>query len=208
MQDTLGREINYLRISVTDLCNLRCKYCMPAEGVCKKNHERILRIEEIEEIVKAAATLGVNKVRVTGGEPLVRKGIVDLIGRIGKIEAIKDIALTTNGLLLKEKALALKAAGLNRVNISLDTLNEEKYRHITRGGELKKVLEGIDEAKRVGLVPIKINTVLIGNFNDDEVADFVSLTLADETDVRFIELMPLGEASGWAKSHFIPNEMV
>ncbi|NLM52045.1 MAG: GTP 3',8-cyclase MoaA [Firmicutes bacterium] len=208
MQDTLGRKINYLRVSVTDLCNLRCMYCMPAHGVCKKDHDSILRIEEIAEIVKAAVELGINKVRLTGGEPLVRKGILDLVGEIGSIEAIKDFSMTTNGVLLKKYAQALKAAGLHRVNISLDTLNAEKYKYITRGGHLQDVLDGIAEAKRVGLLPLKINVVLIGGFNDDEITDFVELTLQEEVEIRFIELMPVGEASTWAKTHFLSNETV
>lgn len=208
MKDTLGRSINYLRVSVTDLCNLRCMYCMPEKGICKKDHASILRIEEIAEIVKAAVNLGINKVRLTGGEPLVRKGILTLVAKIGGMEAVKDFSMTTNGVLLKKFARDLKAAGLHRVNISLDTLNAEKYKYITRGGRLQDVLDGIEEAKRAGLSPLKINVVLIEGFNDDEIADFVELTLREEIEVRFIELMPLGEASNWARKHFLDNESV
>lgn len=208
MLDNEGRKINYLRISVTDLCNLRCKYCMPEDGIMKKCHNDILRIEEIEEIVKCGAKLGIDKVRITGGEPLIRKGIVELIKRIADIEEIKGVAITTNGILLKKYAKDLKKAGLKRVNISIDSLNREKYRFITRGGELKDVLEGIEEAKKVKLTPIKLNVVLIGGFNDDEIGDFINLTLEDEIDVRFIELMPLGEASSWSQNHFISNTVV
>lgn len=208
MKDTLGRNINYLRISVTDRCNLRCMYCMPEEGVCKKEHRDILSLEEIYEVVKAYSELGVNKVRITGGEPLVRKGLVDLIRNISRLSSIKDIALTTNGILLEKYAHDLKDAGLKRVNVSLDTMNEKKYSYITRGGKLGDVMKGIDTASKAGLEPIKINTVLIGGFNDDEIDDFVALTKDKDIDVRFIELMPIGQASNWAKKHFISNKTV
>lgn len=207
MKDTLGRRINYLRVSVTDLCNLRCKYCMPEKGICKKEHEDILSLEEIFQVVKASVELGIDKIRLTGGEPLVRKGLVELIESIGKLEGVKDLALTTNGIMLKNYAKDLKAAGLNRVNISLDTLSAEKYHDITRGGSLKNVLEGIEEARKVGLEPIKINMVVIGGFNDHEVGDFAKLT-TEGMDIRFIELMPIGQASSWAKHNFISNEQI
>lgn len=208
MLDGMGRKINYLRISVTDLCNLRCKYCMPEEGLCKKSHKDILRIEEIENIVREGAKLGINKVRITGGEPLVRRGIIELIGKISRIDGINDLAITTNGLLLEKYAKQLKDAGLKRVNISIDSLDKEKYKEITRGGNINDVLKGIEAAIKAKLTPIKLNIVLIGGFNDDEIGDFVNLTRDYEIDVRFIELMPLGEASTWAKSHFIPNTLV
>lgn len=208
MHDTCGRKIDYLRISVTDLCNLRCKYCIPEKGVPLKRHEDILTYEEILRVVQEAAALGVTKVRITGGEPLVRREIAELIRGIAAIPGIRDIGLTTNGLLLAEQAAALKAAGLHRVNISLDTLNAEKYSEITRGGELAQVLAGIQAAREAGLTPIKINAVLIGGFNDDEIEAFVALTQAEPMDVRFIELMPIGEASTWSAGHFISNETV
>lgn len=208
MLDNIGRKINYLRISVTDLCNLRCKYCMPKEGLCKKFHEDILRIEEIEDIVREGAKIGIDKVRITGGEPLTRRGIIELIEKVSRIDGIKDLAVTTNGVLLKKYAKDLKNAGLDRVNISIDSLDKEKYKEITRGGNIQDVLDGIEEARKVGLTPIKLNTVLIGGFNDDEIKDFVKLTIDEEIDVRFIELMPLGEASTWAKGHFIPNTII
>ncbi|MDK2917921.1 MAG: 3,8-cyclase [Candidatus Petromonas sp.] len=208
MFDKQGRKINYIRISVTDLCNLRCRYCMPEEGIFKKNHQDILRIEEIEEIVRVGAKLGINKVRITGGEPLVRKGIVKLVEKISDIDGINDIALTTNGTLLKKYARDLKEAGLKRVNISIDSLNKNKYEAVTRGGDLQRVLEGIEAAKKEGLTPIKLNVVLIGGFNDDEIGDFIKLTIDDEIDVRFIELMPIGQASTWAKERFTPNTIV
>ena len=208
MIDNFGRKINYLRVSVTDLCNLRCSYCMPEKGVAKKEHKEIMRLEEIENIIKAGVKLGISKVRITGGEPLVRKGLVQMIGNISGLKGLKDLSLTTNGILLKDYADDLKKAGLNRVNISLDTLNKEKYKKITRCGDLDDVLEGIRAAKEAKLLPIKINVVLIGGFNDDEIKDFISLTLKDDIDVRFIELMPIGEASSWSTESFISNEEV
>lgn len=209
MKDKYERNIEYLRISVTDRCNLRCRYCMPEEGIKnKRTHSDMLSLEEIYEVAKACTNIGINKVRITGGEPLTRKGVSGLIKNISKLDGIKDIAMTTNGLLLKEYAKELKESGLHRVNVSLDTLNEKKYKHITRFGSLKNILEGLDEAKKVGLLPIKINIVLIGGFNDDEIEDFVKLTIDDDIQVRFIELMPIGQATDWAKDNFIPNTTV
>lgn len=208
MEDTLGRSIHYLRISVTDLCNMRCRYCMPEEGIRKKEQNEILSLEEIFQVVKAASELGVNKVRITGGEPLVRKDLVKLIENIASLDAVKDLALTTNGTMLKKYARDLKEAGLKRVNVSLDTLDEGKYREITRGGHLSNVLEGLEEAKRVGLLPLKVNVVLIGGFNDGEIREFVQWTAEEPIDVRFIELMPIGQAAGWAKTNFISNNTV
>ncbi len=208
MKDSYGREINYLRISLTDRCNLRCIYCMPEKGIEKVSHEDILTLEEVYEITEAFVELGINKIRFTGGEPLTRKGIVSLIQKVSKLSGVKDLAMTTNGLLLEKFSASLKEAGLNRVNISLDTLKEEKYAYITRGGKLEEILKGIEEARKVGLTPIKINTVLIGGFNDDEIIDFVELTEKEEIDVRFIELMPVGEAAPWAKEKFVSNSIV
>lgn len=209
MKDSFGREINYLRISLTDRCNLRCSYCMPEKGIDNKiNHNEILSLEEIYDITKSFVNLGINKIRLTGGEPLARLGVVNLVQMISKLDGVKDLSITTNGILLKEYAKPLKEAGLNRVNISLDTLNKEKYNTITRGGDLSKVLEGIEEAKKVGLQPIKINTVLIGGFNDDEILDLINITRDEYIDVRFIELMPIGQASNWAVEKFISNSKV
>ncbi|GAA0079112.1 GTP 3',8-cyclase MoaA [Clostridium sp. CTA-5] len=208
MMDSYGRRINYLRISVTELCNLRCKYCMPEKGINKCNHKDILRIEEFLKIAESFVNKGIDKIRITGGEPLVRKGVLSLIKGISKIQGVKDLAMTTNGLLLKEYAKNLKEAGLNRVNISLDTLNESKYREITNGGELNKVLEGIEEAKKAGLTPIKLNVVLIKDFNEDEIEDFINLTKNNEIDVRFIELMPIGELKYWALNRYLSNDIV
>lgn len=208
MLDTYGRKINYLRVSITDLCNLRCSYCMPAEGIKKREHRDILTLEEIENIVRAAVKLGIDKVRLTGGEPLVRNGIIELIANLAKINGLKDFSLTTNGILLKKYALDLKKAGLHRINVSLDSLDKTKYQQITRCGKLDDVLEGIKLAKEVGLTPIKLNVVLVGGFNDDEIEDFVNLTLKEDIEVRFIELMPIGEAQTWVQSSFISNETV
>ncbi|MBC8591008.1 GTP 3',8-cyclase MoaA [Wansuia hejianensis] len=208
MRDSFGRNINYLRVSLTDRCNLRCRYCMPEEGINPKlDHEDIITLEETYELIKSFVNLGIDKIRFTGGEPLVRKGVLDLIYKVSKLEGIKDIAMTTNGLLLKDMAKSLKEAGLNRVNISLDTLDEYKYYNITRGGKLSRVLEGIEEALKVGLWPIKINTVLIGGFNDDEVVDLVNLTKKG-IDIRFIELMPIGQAVDFAQEKFVSNDKV
>ncbi|MDD2481051.1 MAG: GTP 3',8-cyclase MoaA [Lutispora sp.] len=209
MVDRYGRSIEYLRVSVTDRCNLRCRYCMPEEGIKdKKCHNDIMTLEEIYQVVEACVGLGIKKVRITGGEPLTRYGITGLIEKIFKLDEIKDIAITTNGILLKKYAKELKKAGLNRVNISLDTMKRSKYKDITRFGNIEDVLEGIEEAKKVGLFPIKINTVLIGGFNDDEIEDLVELTRNEDIQVRFIELMPIGQAANWARENFIPNTTV
>ena len=208
MLDSYGRNINYLRISITDLCNLRCRYCMPEEGIGRVEHREILSVEEIIEIAKVFTSLGINKIRLTGGEPLVRKGALDIVKGIGKLEGVKDFAMTTNGLLLKKYAKELKGLGLNRVNISLDTLDEGKYSHITRGGKLKDVLGGIEEAKKVGLNPIKINTVLVKGINHNEIEDLVYWAEGENLDIRFIELMPIGEAAKFDSNHFISNEIV
>lgn len=208
MRDQYNRKINYLRLSVTDRCNLRCKYCMPVDGIEKKSHQDILRHEEMLAVVKAAAGLGIEKIRLTGGEPLIRKDIIPLIDKMHHIEGIREITLTTNGQLLKGNIEALKAAGLSRINLSLDTLDPEKYKSITRGGHLNRVLECMPEIIKAGLTPLKINVVLIGGFNTDEIEDFINLTLEQPIEVRFIELMPIGEASVWTKDRFVSNALV
>jgi cyclic pyranopterin phosphate synthase len=192
--DAYNRPISYLRISVTDRCNLRCIYCMPEEGVPWRSHQKVLRYEEIETIVQAAADLGISKVRLTGGEPLVRLGIVDLVRMLARIPGIDDLAMTTNGILLARYAEELAEAGLHRVNISLDTLDPARFRRITRRGDLADVLAGIEAARQAGLRPIKINTVVIRGLNDDEVVDLARKTLeASWWNIRFIELMPVGD---------------
>jgi GTP 3',8-cyclase len=208
MLDGNGRKINYLRLSVTDRCNLRCRYCMPDVGIEKCTHQDILSYEKIIKIVSVLSEMGIDKVRITGGEPLIRKGITELICSIKRIKNIKEIAITTNGILLEEMAEDLKKSGVDRVNISLDTLNEERYKNMTRGGDLSKVLRGINKAKEVFSMPIKLNVVLIGGFNDDEIKDFARLTINDEIDVRFIELMPIGEVATWNDKHFVSSKIV
>jgi GTP 3',8-cyclase len=198
LSDSFQRPINYLRISVTDRCNLRCVYCMPEEGVTLMSHYDILSYEEIFTVVKAAAELGVNKVRLTGGEPLVRAGLPDLIRLLAAIETIDDISLTTNGILLAKHAAALKDAGLMRVNVSLDTLQPEKFQRITRWGKLEDTLMGIEAARAAGLNPVKINVVVMAGVNDDEIQDFARRTVTDGWHVRFIELMPTAGGDAFA----------
>jgi cyclic pyranopterin phosphate synthase len=190
--DAHSRPINYLRISVTDRCNLRCVYCMPPEGVPWRPHEQILRHEEIETIVRAAAELGISKVRLTGGEPLVRLGIVDLVQMLARVPGVDDLTMTTNGVLLSRDAEALARAGLRRVNVSLDTLRAQRFQRITRLGQIEDVLAGIEAAHQAGLEPVKINTVVIRGMNEDEVVDFARKTMDEAWNVRFIEWMPVG----------------
>lgn len=193
MLDNQGRNIDYLRVSLTDRCNLRCIYCMPEEGVDKKRHDDIMRFEEVVKIIKAFSKLGIRKVRYTGGEPLILKGIDGLIYETSKIEGIDDISITTNGILLHDMADDLKKAGLKRVNISLDTLKADKFKMITRGGDINKVLSAVDKCMSIGLAPVKLNIVLIRGINDNEAKDFIELTMKMPIHVRFIELMPIGE---------------
>ena len=199
LSDSFQRPINYLRISVTDRCNLRCIYCMPAGGVSLMSHDDILSYEEIYTVVQAAAGLGINKVRITGGEPLVRLGLPRLVGMLAGIDAIDDISLTTNGTLLSGCAAELKSAGLGRVNVSLDTLKDDKFESITRGRGLGDVLEGIEVARAVGLNPVKINMVVMAGINDDELLDFATRTIDDGWHVRFIEFMPVNGDSSHRK---------
>lgn len=194
--DSFGREITYLRVSVTDKCNLRCIYCMPEEGVRLKSHSDILRIEELARIIDVASQLGITHVRLTGGEPLVRQGIVTLVCVLSEIPGISDISITTNGLLLPGLARPLCEAGLDRVNVSLDTLRPERFRKITRRGDLKSVLAGLKAIEDVGLSPVKINTVVVKGINDDEIEDIAMLTRERPWTVRFIEFMPFWN-NGW-----------
>jgi len=187
--DSWQRQINYLRISVTDRCNLRCIYCT-AQAMPRLSHDDILRYEEIYRVAQAAASLGINKVRLTGGEPLVRLDLSKLVEMISRIEGIDDIALTTNGILLSQYATELKEAGLKRVNVSLDTLKREKFLRITGLDKFDEVLAGIKAAHLTGLEPVKINMVVLRGINDDEVLDFARKTIHDGWHVRFIEFMP------------------
>lgn len=207
MIDSYGRNIDYLRISLTDRCNLRCIYCMPEQGVLKKCHEDVIRFEEVLKIIRAAVPLGIKKIRYTGGEPLILKNISSLISETSKIQQIKDIAITTNGILLYDLADELKEAGLKRVNISLDTLKEDKFSHITRGGDLNKVLKAIEKCISLG-IKVKVNTVLIKGINDDEIKSFIDLTREIPVEIRFIELMPIGEGEKLYKDGFMSSEEV
>jgi len=191
MYDKYNRRINYLRISVTDRCNLRCVYCMPEGGVPMLKHEEILNFEEIVNVAKAAVRKGVDKIRLTGGEPLVRKGIIDLVRMIGEIEGIEDYSMTTNAILLEQFAEELKKAGLHRVNISLDTMNPEKYRQITRGGDINKVFAGIKAAKKAGLEPIKVNCVIKNNKEEPDAVEVAKFCQENGLFVRFITEMDL-----------------
>lgn len=210
MKDGLGRTIEYLRISLTDRCNFRCIYCMPEEGVCSLPHDEILRIEEMAHIVRIAADLGIKSVRLTGGEPLVRKGVVDLVREIANTPGIENVSMTTNGVLLPKMADDLKRAGLSRVNISLDTLDPDQFKYITRRGELHQTLDGIKAALEAGFDPVKINAVTVRSLNQDYLA-FARLSVDRPLHVRFIEYMPVGDTSvdagtGWGKEDVIPSE--
>ncbi len=208
LRDKYDRLIDYMRISVTDRCNLRCIYCMPSDGVRPIEHKDILTYEEIVRVVRVAAGLGVRKIRITGGEPLSRRRITFLISSIRAVEGIEDISLTTNGILLERYAEELAQAGLNRVNVSLDSLRPDRYREITRGGNIDQVLRGIEKAERIGLIPVKINMVPIRGFNDDEIEDFARLTLHKGYHIRFIEFMPIGAKDLWSDTRYIPTDEI
>ena len=208
MKDNYGRKIDYLRISLTDRCNLRCIYCMPEEGVPFRSHESILRIEEIADFTRRAAQAGIRRVRLTGGEPLIRKGVVDLVREIAATPGIEDISLTTNGILLPKMAADLKDAGLTRVNISLDTLDPAQFTYVTRLGKIEDVFAGIDAALENGFDPVKINAVAVRSL-DQDFFGFAKLSLDRPLHVRFIEYMPVGESSGcsgagWTEDDIIP----
>ncbi len=208
MIDKYSRKINYLRVSVTDLCNLRCVYCMPPGGSALSDRDDILSFEEILKIINHGVSLGVNKIRLTGGEPLVRRGITSLIKQISDIEGINDIALTTNGVNLKEHAETLRMSGLSRLNISLDTMRADRFSDITRGGNIADVFDGVEEVLKVGFRGTKMNTVIMRGQNDDEILDFVRYILERDIELRFIELM----ASGWKDmvdaDRFIPSSEI
>lgn len=200
----------YLRVSVTDRCNYRCIYCMPEEGVSKQLHSEIMRYEEFLTVIKAAVECGVEQVRITGGEPLVRNGIVEFVADVAAINGLKDLTLTTNGFFLAKFALPLKKAGLNRVNISIDSLNAENFKKITRNGNLQDVLNGIDAAIAADLEPVKLNTVLIPGINDQEIVSFVDFAVKKGISVRFIERMPFNAAENHAdhENAYISQERV
>ena len=208
MTDSCGRTIDYLRLSVTDRCNYRCRYCMPEEGVCKREHRDMLTLEELAEVAAACVRCGVKKIRLTGGEPLVRRGIVELCRLLRAIPGLEELCLTTNGSLLPDLALPLREAGVDRLNISLDTLRPERFAQMTRLGQLSDVLSGIRAAEAAGFHDLKFDTVLIGGFNDDEIADFAALTRDHPWEMRFIELMPMGPCADWDRSCFLSADAV
>lgn len=208
MRDEFGRDIRYLRLSVTDRCNCRCVYCMPENGVPMLSHADILSFEEMRDIVAAAASLGVRKVRLTGGEPLVRRGIVDLVGMVAAVPGIDEVDMTTNATLLAPVAASLRGAGLTRLNVSLDTLNAARYKAITRRGTLADALAGLEAAHDAGFANTKINCVLIGGVNDDELRPLAELARDRDLTVRFIELMRMGECAGWPKGRFVSADEV
>jgi cyclic pyranopterin phosphate synthase len=206
LKDSFGRTINYLRLSVTDRCNMRCRYCMPAEGVAKLCHEDILSYEELYRIARSAVALGIEKIRVTGGEPLVRKGIVEFLARLAGIPGLRQLVLTTNGLLLGKMADDLRAAGVQRLNISLDSLRPDVFGQITRGGDLSRVLAGIAAAERAGF-PIKLNMVVMRGINDEEIIEVASLAREKRHTIRFIEYMPAIREEGW-QSLLVPGREI
>ena len=208
MIDRLGRNITYLRVSVTDKCNLRCRYCMPEEGVCKKDHTDMLTEDELISAVEAAAELGITKLRITGGEPLVKKNIVSICRRAAKVPGIQEVCLTTNGLLLPQLGTALREAGVTRINLSLDTLDPEKYAYITRIGRLEDFKAGLEAAFAAGFEKIKINAVLIGGFNDNEIVQLAELTRQYPVDMRFIEMMPMYDSGDFNEKAFVPYTRV
>ncbi|MBR6353351.1 MAG: GTP 3',8-cyclase MoaA [Oscillospiraceae bacterium] len=208
MIDSYGREITYMRVSVTELCNLRCRYCMPKDGVCKKSHEEMLTEDEMIQAIEAAASLGIRKLRITGGEPLIKKNIVSICRRAAAVPGIREVCITTNGTLLPALAGPLREAGVKRLNISLDTLDPEKFRYISRVGELEQAVSGIRAALDAGFEKVKLNTVLIGGFNDDEIPALAELSRRYPLDVRFIELMPMYDSGDFGPEAFIPYKVV
>ncbi|MGI6737516.1 MAG: GTP 3',8-cyclase MoaA [Anaerovoracaceae bacterium] len=208
MKDSYNREINYMRVSVTDLCNLRCKYCMPPEGVVKKDHREIMTWETLFDTVRAAAELGIDKIRLTGGEPLVKRGIIEICHTISHIPGVRELCMTTNGTLLPEYADSLRRAGVSRLNISVDTLDPDRFTDITRGGNLMDVLDGIRAADAAGFENLKINVVLAKGVNEDDIPEFVEMTRRENLEVRFIELMPIGAGIGFNREQYVPADEV
>ena len=204
--DSHGRNINYLRLSVTDRCNMRCRYCMPQTGIAKLERTDILSYEQLYRLSQAAVSLGIEKIRVTGGEPLVRKGIIEFLARLSELPGLKQLVMTTNGLLLPEMAADLKRSGVQRLNISLDSLRSEVFAKTTRCDGLARVLAGIAAAEQVGL-PIKLNMVVMRGINDSELVDFAAMTLEKNCSVRFIEYMPAIKEEGW-QSLVMPGEEI
>lgn len=203
MQDRFGREIKYLRVSVTDRCNFKCKYCMPTDHFKCMSHENILKYEEILFAVNVFCDLGVQKVRVTGGEPLVRRGIGGFLEKLGKMDKLKEVTLTTNGALLEKFTYKIKNAGIQRVNVSLDSLKPERFTDITGGFSLEKIIDGIKHAQRSGIGPVKTNMVVIKGYNDDEILDFCEFSAKNKIITRFIEFMPVGNFNEWKEENIM-----
>ncbi|MCC6804268.1 MAG: GTP 3',8-cyclase MoaA [Anaerolineae bacterium] len=206
-QDRFGRIINYLRISLTDRCNLRCVYCMPEDMTFQPKHE-LMQDDELELLVRVFAELGFRKIRLTGGEPTVRKNIVEICRFIANTPGVQSLSMTTNGVLLKELAQPLADAGLQRVNVSIDTLDPERFKKITRWGTLAEVWDGIEAAERAGLTPVKLNVVVVRGFNDQDVTDLAKLSLDHDWQVRFIEMMPFGDVATFAQEQIITDEQI
>ena len=204
MKDQFGRVIQYLRVSITDKCNLRCVYCMPLEGLDWLQRDQILTYEEIEQILRVLAPMGLERVRITGGEPLVRRDVPELVKLIAAVPGIRDLSLSTNAVLLGEQAEALRSAGVQRLNVSLDSLRPDRVDAIARRpGSYPRIMEGLDAAERVGFAPIKINVVLIRGQNDDEIRDFAEITRERPWHVRFIEMMPTGANLELSANQFV-----
>ena len=199
LTDSHGRNINYLRLSITDRCNMRCFYCMPKEGIVKQGHDAMLSYEELILIAETAVGMGIEKIRITGGEPLVRAGVVQFLERLGRIPGLRHLALTTNGLLLADMAADLFNAGVQRLNVSLDSLDPQSFNEITRGGDLARVLAGLDAAEKAGFPPPKINCVIMRGVNDNQILDFADMTLSHGNSIRFIEYMPAIKEEGWQR---------
>lgn len=204
--DPFGRAITYLRISLTDRCNLRCVYCMPKDGLQWQPRADQLSVDEIVRVVETAAQGGVQRVRLTGGEPLVYPHVVEIVRRIASISTVEEISLTTNAMLLERLAQPLADAGLSRVNISLDTLNADRFKRMTRGGEIRRVWRGIAAAEKAHLSPIKVNTVIVRGLNSDELPALARLTIENDWHVRFIEVMPIGNAQDWGVGFPAPDD--
>lgn len=207
--DGFGRRITYMRVSVTDKCNLRCVYCMPAEGVRPKTHDEMLSMEEFARVVRIASGLGISKVRITGGEPLARKGVVALVRAVAAMPGIRDVSMTTNATMLEPVADELARAGLARINISLDSLKADTYANLTRRGDLSSALAGIAAAERAGLSPIRLNAVVLRGVNSDEIESLAALTLKRRWDVRFIEFMPFwGNGGLYGQEYVVPMDEI
>jgi cyclic pyranopterin phosphate synthase len=208
LTDRYGRRLNYLRISVTDRCNLRCLYCMPREGIKKLRHGAILTYEEILRLARIAVGLGIEKVRLTGGEPLVRQGIFEFIPKLTALPGLKDVTITTNGVYLKDNLGRLRSAGIQRINVSLDTLRPRRYEKITGYDGFEKVMQGIELARKLKFHPIKINVVVIKGLNEDEILDFAKLSIKAPYHIRFIEYMPIGVKTGVLNFRYVPNDWI